>query len=144
MGMRAFRDGDEGSGAVMPHRHNVPATRVLRETQTSAEEILWRALRDRRLAGLKFRRQHPIGPFVADCCCPERRLVVELDGGVHATQVEADTDWEALLAAAGYRVMRVPNGAVTSDLPNELEAILAVAETQLPRQGTPPLRVGGL
>ena len=92
--------------------------------------------------GLKFRRQHPIGPFVADFCCPERRLVVELDGGVHATQVEADADREALLAAAGYSVVRFANEAVTPDLLSVLATIRAAAEAQPPREGTPPLRAG--
>jgi very-short-patch-repair endonuclease len=50
------------------HRHNVPAARDLRGKQTPAEVILWQELRSRRLAELKFRRQHPIGPFVADFC----------------------------------------------------------------------------
>ena len=58
--------------------------RDLRKRLTPAERILWRLLRDRRLKGLKFRRQFPIGPFVVDFCCYELRLVIELDGEVHA------------------------------------------------------------
>jgi very-short-patch-repair endonuclease len=54
--------------------------RQLRRDQTDAEQRLWAHLRDRQLYGAKFRRQHPIGPFVADFCCPQRKLVVELDG----------------------------------------------------------------
>ena len=126
----------------MAHWHNVPAARDLRGTQTPAEVMLWEALRDRRLVGLKFRRQHPIGPFVADFCCPDRRLIVELDGGIHMWQREDDAEREELLSLAGYRVIRFPNDAVTTDLSNVLTAIQAAAEAQPPRQGTPPPRTG--
>ena len=68
------------------HRHNVPAARDLRQRGTPAEELLWDALRNRRLDGLKFRRQHPVGPFVIDFCCPSRQLAIELDGEVHVSQ----------------------------------------------------------
>jgi very-short-patch-repair endonuclease len=68
------------------HRDNVPAARDLRIRQTAAEVMLWEALRNRRLDGVKFRRQHPVGPFVIDFCCPERRLAIEVDGGIHAAQ----------------------------------------------------------
>jgi very-short-patch-repair endonuclease len=117
--------------------------RELRGRQTSAEEILWEALRNRQLAGLKFRRQHPIGPFVADFCCPDRRLIVEVDGGVHAAQRQDDAQREVLLETAGYLVMRFPNEAIISDLSYVLTAIRTAAEAQRPRSGTPPLRAGG-
>ena len=58
---------------------------------------------------LKFRCQHPIGPFVVDFRCVERRLAIELDGGVHADQRDHDAQREVVLAAAGYRVLRFPN-----------------------------------
>jgi very-short-patch-repair endonuclease len=61
-------------------RRNVGVARELRDGETVAEELLWKALRDRRLDGFKFRRQHPVGRFVVDFCCLERRLAVELDG----------------------------------------------------------------
>jgi very-short-patch-repair endonuclease len=124
-------------------RDNVPAARELRTRQTAAEEMVWGALRGRRLAGLKFRRQHPIGTFVVDFCCPDRRLVVELDGAVHATQQEHDAEREALLVAAGYRALRFPNESVNDDLPAVLETIRAAAAEQpsipalrSPRSGT--------
>ena len=124
------------------HRHNVPAARDLRGRQTSAEALLWQALRDRRLAGLKFRRQHPIGPFVVDFCCPDVRLVVELDGGVHASQHEDDAAREALLAKAGYLVMRFPNEAIAAGLPGVLAAIQTAAAAQPARPGVAPYRAG--
>jgi very-short-patch-repair endonuclease len=109
------------------HRDNVPSARELRTRQTEAELVLWAALRNRGLGGLKFRRQHPIGPFVADFCCPDRRLVVELDGDVHETQVEHDAEREALLVAAGYRVLRFRNETITADLSSALAQIQSAA-----------------
>ena len=110
------------------HRHNVPAARDLRLRETYAEALLWSEVRDRKLAGLKFRRQHPIGPLVVDFCCPDRRLVVELDGGVHAEQAKQDAEREELLRAAGYQMLRFPNQAVRENLLDVLETILRAAE----------------
>ena len=125
------------------HRDNVPAARDLRARQTPVEVILWDALRNRRLRGLKFRRQHPIGPFVADFCCPDRRLIVELDGPVHATQSEHDAEREDLLEAAGYRILRFPNDAIRSDLSGVLEIIGATAQAEPPRPALPIPRTAG-
>jgi very-short-patch-repair endonuclease len=125
------------------HRHNIPAARDLRRRETAAEELLWEALRDRRLDGLKFRRQHPVGALVLDFCCPARRLAVELDGEVHATQGERDVEREAVLAAAGYRVLRFPNEAVRHRLSDVLAAIASAArEEPLPRPWVPGRRAG--
>ena len=68
--------------------------RALRRQQTEAEALLWRHLRSRQVLGLKFRRQHPIGPYFADFACIDIGLVIELDGGQHAD------DSAAALAAA--------------------------------------------
>jgi very-short-patch-repair endonuclease len=81
-------------------------SRRLRHDQTDAERKLWTRLRDRRLFGAKLRRQHPIGPFIVDFCCRERLLVVELDGGQHATQQDADRRRSDFLVSRGYRVLR--------------------------------------
>lgn len=64
--------------------------RGLRRRQTDSESVLWRHLRDRQLHQAKFRRQHPIGPYIVDFCCLAHRLVVELDGGHHIAQIRAD------------------------------------------------------
>src|SRR3954463_13277355 len=103
------------SGPQDRHRHNVPSARLLRARETWAEDLLWESLRGRRLDGLKFRRQHPIGPFVVDFCCTERRLAIELDGGVHADQREHDAEREAILITAGYTVFRFPNEQVRAN-----------------------------
>jgi very-short-patch-repair endonuclease len=98
----------------------VPAARDLRQRQTQAEARLWTILRDRRLHGLKFRRQHPLGPFVVDFCCPAYRLVIELDGKIHDEMVEQDDERTRVLVASGYRVVRFKN----EDLFERREAVL--------------------
>jgi len=81
--------------------------RRLRREQTDAERRLWSILRGRRFADVKFWRQFPIGGYIVDFCCIERRLVIELDGEQHATQVEADSIRTEFLAECGYRVLRI-------------------------------------
>jgi very-short-patch-repair endonuclease len=77
--------------------------RSLRRRSTPAEWTLWLALRDRRLGGLKFARQQPLGPYYADFVCREQRLVIEVDGGQHADSA-SDRRRDALLTTLGYRV----------------------------------------
>jgi len=62
----------------------------LRRDQTAAEKKIWRRLPDRQINGAKFRRQHPIGCYIVDFCCVERKLIVEFDGGQHLEQAEQD------------------------------------------------------
>src|SRR5438067_10866942 len=90
--------------------------RALRREPTKVERVMWRLLRDRRLGGAKFRRQAPIGPFIADFACAAHRLVVELDGGQHAGSLR-DRRRDAYLSAQGWRVLRVWN-AELSENPN--------------------------
>jgi very-short-patch-repair endonuclease len=95
----------------------------LRRNQTDAERRLWRHLRSRRLLGLRFRRQHPIGPYFADFACLELRLVIELDGGQHADPrgLERDRVRTAALEERGYEVIRFWNNDVLRDT----QAVLA-------------------
>jgi very-short-patch-repair endonuclease len=97
--------------------------RQLRRDQTDAEQRLWTRLRDRQLCGVKFRRQHPVGPFVADFCCPQRKLIVELDGGQHAEDVAADQKRSRFLEAQGCRVLRFWNHDVLGNTEAVLERI---------------------
>jgi very-short-patch-repair endonuclease len=83
--------------------------RQLRQAQTPAEQKLWARLRRKQLYGLRFRRQHPIGRFIADFCCVAHRLVIEIDGPSHGAQVEYDETRTAWLEARGYRVIRFTN-----------------------------------
>ncbi|BBO67330.1 DNA methylase [Desulfosarcina alkanivorans] len=94
--------------------------RQLRKTQTDAERRLWQLLRNRSLAGCKFRRPHPVGPYICDFVCIDRQLVIEVDGGQHRLQAEKDEVRTAYLESKGYRVMRFWNHEVLT----ETEAIL--------------------
>ena len=97
----------EGSGEGMPVSQKFrDRARQLRRQQTDVETKLWFRLRGRQICGVKFRRQHPIGPYIVDFCCPDRGLVVELDGGQHAEHTSSDQARTRFLEAEGYRVVR--------------------------------------
>ena len=102
--------------------------RQLRREQTPAEALLWEHLRNRRLKGLKFRRQHPVGRFVADFYCAQHRLIVELDGAVHRMQGEYDALRTEELERDGYRVIRFTDNQVERDLEWVLERIAEACE----------------
>ena len=78
----------------------------MRKNPTDAERALWRHLRKRQTGGYRFRRQHPMGGYIIDFFCFEKRLVVEIDGGQHSEQVCYDTQRIRWLEAQGYRVLR--------------------------------------
>ena len=111
--------------------------RRLRRQMTEAERKLWRLLRDRYLVGVKFRRQVPIGNFIADFCCLEARLIVELDGGQHAEQEETDASRSRFLAGQGFRVLRFWNDQVLNGSEFVVERILeAIAgDARVPSPG---------
>ena len=100
----------------------------LRREPTPAETRLWAHLRQNRLMGVGFRRQHAIGNYIADFCAPKRKLVVELDGSQHLEQAEYDAARTDFLRAQGYRVLRFWNGAIESNLDAVLQAILHALE----------------
>ncbi len=103
--------------------------RDMRREPTEAEKRLWEELRDRRLMRLKFRRQVPLGPFIADFVCMEARLVVEVDGSQHGDSVR-DQRRDAELAARGFRVLRFWNDDVLRDLTVVCDTIVAAAREQ--------------
>jgi very-short-patch-repair endonuclease len=108
--------------------------RELRRDGSRAERICWELLRDRRLNGVKFRRQHPIGPYFADFACVSRKLVIEIDGDHHAFQVEADARRTAAMEREGWRVLRFwANETVQNP-----EGIWTVIEQVLSGGGRPP------
>lgn len=111
-----------------PDRLAVNRARRLRRNSTDAETRLWLKLRDRRLSGFKFSRQYPVGPYVADFVCRERKLIVEVDGGQHADNVR-DRIRDDNLSAEGYRVLRVWNTDVLSNMDGVLSAILTELES---------------
>ncbi len=99
--------------------------RALRREPTEAERLLWARLRDRRLGAYKFRRQHPIGAFIADFVCLECRLIVEADGEQHVDS-EYDTYRSEWLRAQGWQVVRFWNNEVRDNPNGVAEAILLV------------------
>jgi very-short-patch-repair endonuclease len=101
--------------------------------------VLWGQLCNRKLNGLKFRRQHAIGPYFADFACIERRLVIELDGWSHETTVEYDIRRQSHIEAAGFRVVRFRNDDVIANL----EGVLEVIRTTLIASTASPPRSGG-
>ncbi len=100
----------------------------LRSHQTEAEQRLWYHLRAHRFMGLKFKRQKPIGRYIADFVCVERRLVIEIDGGQHGEQVEYDLRRDAWLRGQGYTVLRFWNNEVLQQMEGVLEKIQCVVE----------------
>ena len=88
---------------------NVANARTLRKKSTDAERLLWKHLRMRQLGAYKFRRQQPIGAYIVDFVCLEKRLIIELDGGRHTEQVEYDEKRSSWLRERGYRVLRYWN-----------------------------------
>jgi very-short-patch-repair endonuclease len=106
--------------------------RALRKNMTDAEQHLWQYLRRRQINGYKFRRQFPIGQYVVDFVCLERKLVIEIDGGQHLEQQEYDAKRARFLESNGFRVVRFWN----NELLTETEAVLGVIEAVLP--GLPP------
>jgi 2-isopropylmalate synthase len=111
-------------------RDDVPKTAVnrarsLRRSMTEPEQQLWRLLRDRRLQGVKFRRQAPVGPFIVDFLSVEHRLVIEADGSQHADSAR-DRGRDAWLAANGYRVGRFWNHEIMTERQSVLDTIAAL------------------
>ncbi|WP_333826205.1 endonuclease domain-containing protein [Pinisolibacter sp.] len=136
----------------LPRRTVSPLIRAnarrLRRSMTGAEARLWAALRGHRFAGTSFRRQTPIGPYIADFCCPEVRLVIEVDGGQHGDDggIARDLHRDAWLADAGFRVIRFWNHEVLAETDTvldviwfALDAVGAIrGEAEPPLPGPPP------
>ena len=97
--------------------------RDLRTHQTDAEQLLWRHLRSRLFMGTKFRRQQVIRPYIVDFVCFEQRLILELDGGQHAENMECDIRRTAFLGSQGFRVVRFWNNEVLSNMEGVLETV---------------------
>ena len=97
----------------------------LRKTSTDAEALLWSYLRNKQLDGLKFRRQQPIGKYVVDFVCQEKKIVIELDGGLHSKAKPRDKQRDDWLRKEGYKVLRIWNKELFEDLEAALEFISA-------------------
>jgi len=89
--------------------------RTLRKQQTRAEKIVWELIRDRKLMGLKFRRQHVVEGFVLDFYCHELRLGIEVDGSVHLKQKDYDELRQEVIESEGVRIVRIKNKDIIGD-----------------------------
>jgi very-short-patch-repair endonuclease len=134
---------------VMPHRvepQTSPKTkqraRDLRWAAPVAENILWELLRARRLGGLKFRRQQPIGPYFADFFCEAAKLVVELDGASHESRVQHDRRRDGYMRGRGLAVLRIPNDDLARNERAVVARILALARCRVKCPHPDPLPRG--
>ena len=115
---KQYRGGYQSSGLK-------ELARELRQKQTSAEEMLWELIRNRKLLGFKFRRQHQFGDYVADFYCHEAKLVIECDGRVHQAneQWHHDQNRDAYMIAHGLRVLRLTNEQILNNTEKVLDQI---------------------
>ncbi|GAB2182513.1 hypothetical protein DLREEDagrD3_27360 [Denitratisoma sp. agr-D3] len=97
--------------------------RELRQRSTDSERKLWHLLRNRQLEGHKFRRQQPIGPYVADFVCLECKLIIEADGGQHQAQSNYDEERTLYMESQGFRVLRFWNNDILTNPESTLETI---------------------
>jgi very-short-patch-repair endonuclease len=97
--------------------------RQFRKEPTTSEEILWQAIRGRKLDGRRFRRQQPIGVFVVDFYCSAEKLIVEVDGPIHELQREHDQQRQELLESLGLKMARVTSKQVETDIDSALALI---------------------
>ena len=111
--------------------------RALRRNMTAAERKLWEILRLRQISGYKFRRQVPLGRYVADFVCHEARLIVEVDGGQHDHASADEVERAAFLQDEGYRVLRFWNNEVLGNLDGVYETIVAELAGATPTQTLP-------
>jgi very-short-patch-repair endonuclease len=106
----------------MNHKHTNLA-RNLRKRPTEAEGLLWRHLRAKQLERLKFRRQQPIGDYIADFVCFEKQIIIELDGGQHAIEKEKDHVRDKWFREQGFKVLRFWNNDVFTNINGILEVV---------------------
>jgi len=120
----------EGGQMLHPKRSN-PKTQhraiQLRKELTPAERKLWSKIRNDRL-GVTFRRQHAVGNYIPDFCCPKAKLIIELDGGQHLEQEEYDEERTKYLESLGYRVIRFWNNDVMKNIDGVILAIIHALE----------------
>ena len=118
----------------------VTYAREMRHEPTEAEDRLWRELRAHRFDGVHFRRQHPMGRYIADFCAPRQKLIIEVDGGQHLAQQDYDNERSAFLASKGYRVLRFWNDAVFKNMEG---VIVCILDALLPQPAPAEAGAGG-
>jgi very-short-patch-repair endonuclease len=119
------------------HKHFI--AKVLRKNFTDTERLLWKYLRAKKLEGCKFRRQEPIGGYIVDFICHEKKIIIEVDGGQHSVEQAKDNERDNWLKEQGYKVLRFWNSEVLTNI----EGVVEVIGNYLnhPPQ-TPPLKGG--
>jgi very-short-patch-repair endonuclease len=128
-----------GEGGEGGHPRTLVIARKLRAEMTDAEKKLWSLLRRKQLAGFRFRRQVPLGPFIADFACHSARMIVEVDGGQHGMRTDQDERRTKWLQQFGWRVLRFWNADVLRESENVLEMIrLALIESPPQPSARPP------
>jgi len=116
----------------MNRKSSTANAKEMRKNFTDAELKLWKRLRNRQTDGEKFRRHQPIGKYIVDFVCQERKLVVEVDGGQHGEQIAYGNERTAWLESEGYRVLRFWNNEVLEDVEIVLDVIVrALDESEL-------------
>ncbi len=123
------------------HRKMVEIARQFRKEPTKSEAILWQALRGKKLDGVKFRRQQPVGLFIVDFYNSVYRLVVEVDGSIHNDQFELDHARQDILEQLGLNVLRVKAEDVEKNLPSVLMEIRSKINELKLMPASPPLRL---
>jgi very-short-patch-repair endonuclease len=119
-------------------KDKIQIARKLRQNQTDVEKKLWDYLRNRQLCNSKFRRQFPVGKHVADFCCFERRLIIEVDGGQHSGDSVNDSLRADYLAKEGYQIVRFWNHEILQNMESVLEVIARALKSPSPQSS--PLR----
>ena len=119
------------------HRHFT--AKALRKESTDTEKLLWKYLRAKRMKGYKFRRQEPIGRYIVDFVCQEKRLIIEVDGSQHSVERDRDKRRDNWLEGQGYKVLRFWNNEVLINTEGILEVI---RDNLIPSPQSPPLKGG--
>jgi very-short-patch-repair endonuclease len=114
-------------------RRSYSSARLLRKNSTDPEKILWRIFRNRNFFGVKFKRQHCIDHYIVDFYAAEHKLIIELDGGQHATNQKQDSRRTKFLEQRGYRVIRFWNSEISENMDGVLEVIKSEIDRTSPR-----------
>ncbi|WP_223163451.1 DUF559 domain-containing protein [Methylococcus geothermalis] len=140
--------GGAGGEGAKAHQHTSPLqqqhARELRRNQTPHEQALWQQLRGKRFAGCKFRRQQPLGPYIVDFVCFDKRLIIELDGSQHTDQQDYDAARDGWLRSQGFRVLRFWNNQWRAQPEAVLDAIYEALQQKPPLPNPSPARGEGL
>jgi very-short-patch-repair endonuclease len=118
---------------------NRQRARTMRAEPVQAEKIFWSFARNRQLNGYKFKRQVPVGPYIADFVCLERKLIIELDGPFHARRAGYDAKRDSFLERQGFSVLRISNEELAGDASGVVAMILNELKLlPLPHRGKGP------